>query len=333
MHKHKTAGSLSVFWALLGNLAIATIKFIGYILSGSSTLLSEAIHSLADTMNQSLLMVGIKRSVRKADHEHSYGYGQERFLWALISACGIFFLGAGVTIVNGINAIRHPESVIIEPVIYLILLASFFIELFTFLIAIRELKKSYPELDWSERLKDGDPTTIAVIFEDGVALLGVLVALASIWLYKITGNYLWDGIGSIVIGIMLTVVAVVLIRKNRDFLMHKAIPEDVQEKILDILEAEPVVERVVDFKSTILDVGAYHIKCEIEINGSALFKEMKLNLKNEFDDINGNYEEFKKFAVRYIDRVPRLVGERINKIEQRIQEDVPNVIHIDIEIN
>lgn len=333
MHKHKTAGSHSVFWALVGNLTIATIKFIGFILSGSSTLLSEAIHSLADTMNQSLLMVGIKRSVRLADNEHTYGYGQERFLWALISACGIFFLGAGVTIVNGINAIRHPENITIEPIIYLILLVSFVIELFTFLIAIRELKNSYPDFSWKERLKDGDPTTIAVIFEDGVALLGVLVAVVSIWLYKVTGNYLWDGIGSIVIGAMLVVVAVVLIRKNRDFLMHKAIPEDIQDVIMDILNAEPVVERVVDFKSTILDVGAYHIKCEIEINGTALFKQMKLNLKNEFEDIDGDYEEFKKFAIRYIDRVPRLVGERINKIEQRIQEKVPSVIHIDIEIN
>ncbi len=334
MAKHNHAsGFFSVSLAILGNASITAIKFIGFLISGSSALFSESIHSFADTMNQSLLMVGIKRSIKKADSEHTYGYGQERFLWALISACGIFFLGAGVTAVNGINAMKHPESIVIGPVVFAILAASFIVESVTFIVAIRELRASDPEASLPELLRDGDPTTIAVIYEDGVALIGVLVALASVTLVKLTGQHFWDGLGSIVIGLMLAAVAILLIRKNKEYLNRKAIPENVKEQIMEILESEPAVERVINFKSSILDVGAYHVLCEIEFNGAHLLKRLPNNLKDEFEEIDGDFEEFKKFAVRYIDRVPRIVGTYINEIEERIQREIPSIIHIDIEVN
>lgn len=334
MKKHNHAsGFFSVSLAILGNASITAIKFVGFFVSGSSALFSEAVHSLADTMNQSLLMVGIKRSIKKADSEHTYGYGQERFLWALISACGIFFLGAGVTIVNGLNTLRHPELITIGPIVFGILATSFIVESVTFIVAIRELRASDKEASFSELLKGGDPTTIAVIYEDGVALLGVLTALFSVTMVKLTGQHYWDGVGSIAIGLMLAVVAVVLINKNRQYLMHKAIPEEVKERIINILEAEPAVERVINFKSSILDVGAYHVLCEIEFNGAHLLKRIQGSLKEDFEEIDGDFEEFKKFAVRYIDRVPRIVGNYINEIEEKIQSEIPSIIHIDIEIN
>lgn len=333
MNQHKTHGTLSVTLALMGNGLITVIKFIGWSLSGSSALFSEAIHSFADTMNQSLLLVGIKRSVKKADQAHTYGYGQERFLWALISACGIFFLGAGVTVYHGITTLRHQTHAEISLLTFLILIASFIIEGFTLFVAYRELKRSFPKHKLRKILDEGDPTTIAVIYEDGVAVLGVLVAIISITLTKLTGQSYWDSIGSIIIGLMLGVVAILLINKNRSFLLHKAIPADIQEGILDLLEAEPGVEKVLDFKSTILDVGAYHVKCEIEFNGSHLLKHLQTDLRREFDEIDGDFEEFKKFSARFIDRIPRLVGEHINRIEERIQKEFPAIIHIDIEIN
>ncbi len=333
MNKHKTHGTLSVTLALIGNASITIIKFLGWAMSGSSALFSESIHSFADTMNQSLLLVGIKRSVKKADDEHTYGYGQERFLWALISACGIFFLGAGVTVYHGITTLTHPVRAEISLITFLILIASLVIESFTLYIATRELRRGFPKVKFKKILEEGDPTTIAVIYEDGVAVLGVLVAIISIALTKITGQLYWDSIGSIIIGLMLAVVAVILINKNRDFLLHKAIPEDVQDGILEILEAEPAIEKVVDFKSTILDVGAYHVKCEIEFNGSHLLKHIQTDLRDEFEDIDGDFEEFKKFSARFIDRIPRLVGSHINRIEERVQKKFPSIIHIDIEIN
>jgi zinc transporter 9 len=301
--------------------------------SGSSALFSEAIHSFADTMNQSLLLVGIKRSVRKADEDHTYGYGQERFLWALISACGIFFLGAGVTVYHGVTTLMHPVQAHIGAETFLLLIASFFIEGFTLLVAIKELRKSFPHSSIADMFDDGDPTTIAVIYEDGVAVLGVLVAIVAITLTKYTGSAYWDSIGSIIIGVMLGVVAILLINKNRDFLLRKAIPEDIREGILEMLEAEPAIEKITDFKTTILDVGVYHVKCEVEFNGSHLLKHIQKDLREDFEEIDGDFEEFKKFTARFVDRVPRLVGSHINKIEERVQKKYPAVIHLDIEIN
>jgi len=331
---HQKQGFTSVLFALIGNLMITIMKSVGFYISGSSALFSEAIHSFADTMNQSLLMIGIKKSSKAADEEFVYGYGQERFLWALISACGIFFLGAGVTIVNGINVIRHPEPVHINSFTFIILIVSFIIESITFFKAFKELKANAKATGTKSLFSDGDPTTIAVIYEDGVALLGVLVAFVSILLYKFTQNVYWDAAGSIIIGLMLGVIAIILINKNRSFLIKKSIPEKIKKKIIKILESDPVVEKVLDFKSTILDVGSYHIKCEIEFNGSALLKKIEGNdLKEDYDEIKDSFEEFKKYLARHIDRTPRIIGQRIDEIERRIQREVPGIEHIDIEVN
>ncbi len=328
-------GSLPVLFALLGNTGITIIKFGGFFASGSGAIFSEAIHSLADTINQGLLFVGLRGSVRDADEHFAYGYGKERFFWALISACGIFFLGAGVTIYHGIELLLTKEVPHIQPMLFWILLISFVVEGFTFLFALRELRRHHPTRPVKEVLRYGDPTTIAVLYEDGVAVLGVLIALGSILLTHYTGNPLWDALGSITIGLLLAVVAVMLIRKNRKYLIGMNIPESTRERIIEILEADPAIDRVIDFKSSVLDIGKYHMKCEVEFNGSALMKEIVENadLKGEFQDIQGDYAEFLRFLVAYVGRIPRLMGSRIDHIEKRIQKEFPEIKHIDIEIN
>lgn len=137
-------GSLPVLLALLGNTFITVIKFGGFFLSGSGAIFSEAVHSTADTINQGLLFVGLRGSVRDADEHFAYGYGKERFFWALISACGIFFLGAGVTIYHGIELLLTREVPHIQPILFWILLISFVVEGVTFLFAVRELRRHYP---------------------------------------------------------------------------------------------------------------------------------------------------------------------------------------------
>lgn len=332
---HSAQGTWPVIAALSGNGFIAVLKFVGFFISGSGALLSEAIHSFADTANQALLMVGIKRSAKKATKEFSYGYGKERFLWALISACGIFFVGAGATIYQGINALLRAEHIEVGGIVFVILAISFVVESGTLFVAYRELRKVSGKMKLKKALKHGDPATIAVLYEDGIAVLGVAVAFVSILLTEITGKYYWDAIGSITIGLMLAVMAVILINKNRALLIEKAIPEEVKERIIEILESDPVIEKVVDFKSAIMDVGKYRIKCDAEFNGNALAKEMFAHgvLKEEYDLVKDDYQEFIKFCVEYIDRVPRLVGSHIDRIEKRIQKEFPEVIHIDIELN
>ncbi|MCR4281002.1 MAG: cation diffusion facilitator family transporter, partial [Candidatus Kaiserbacteria bacterium] len=280
-------------------------------------------------------LIGVKRSSRKSDEDFGYGYGNERFFWALLSACGIFFIGAGVTIYNGISSIINPEPIEIHALVFLVLAASFVIEAITLWIAERGLRVSYPDASWSERIGLADPSTLAVYLEDGAALIGVLVASASLGISYYTENVMWDGIGSIVIGILLGATAVILISKNRSYLLGRSIPESEREEIIAALVAEPSIERVIDFKSTVLGIGVYRIKFEIEFNGPALFKEayQQKYLKGQYEEVKNDYEAFKRFCVDYADRIPRLMGKKIDEVEKKIRKRFPSVRHIDIEIN
>jgi zinc transporter 9 len=335
MHSKNSHGSLPVLAALAGNILIMILKWTGFLATGSGALFSEAVHSVADVFNQMLLMVGIKKSQRVADEDFHYGYSNERFFWALISACSIFFLGAGITVYHGVIGLMHKEVAHISSIAFVILAISFVVEAGTFLLALRELRAHNKKRDWQETLEYGDPTTIAVLLEDSVAVFGVSVAFVSILLSKLTGNYLWDSVGSIVIGVLLGVMAIVLININRGFLMRKSIPEETEERVIEILENDPAIEKVLDFKSVVIDIGKYHVKCEVEINGSALMRSMYRGqaLKNEFKEIDGDYGEFLRFCVDYADRVPRMIGTRIDEVEKKIKDEIPEVRHIDIEVN
>lgn len=329
-------GFISVIAALSGNFLITILKTIGFVVSGSSSLFSEAIHSLADTANQALLMVGIVRSHRAPDEESSYGYGLERFFWALISACGVFFVGAGVTIYHGIHTLISPGHLVFRLEVFLILVIAFVVEFVTFSIAFHELRKRRRDgATMSETLRDADTTVLAVVYEDGVAVLGVFIAALGVGLSYATGNPVWDALGSIVIGLLLAWVAVVLIQKNKRFLVEKSIPEDVKERIIEILSADPMIERVYDFKSSTVELGKYRAKCEVEINGSALFREVSNGemLKDDYETVKEDYQEFVRFCVDFTDRVPRVIGTRIDELEERIKQEIPAVRHIDIEVN
>lgn len=332
--KDNVRGFLPVLAALLGNFLIMCLKFVGFAFSGSGAMFSEAIHSFADTANQSFLMIGLKRSRKKADDKTAYGYGRERFFWALISACGIFFIGAGVTINNGLQSFLSARVIEITPLLFIILAVSLIAETSTLALAIRDLRLDQKKVKLRQLLKNGDPMTVAVFYEDSVAVIGVIIAFISIYLTEITGNIFWDGLGSIFIGSLLGIVAIILINKNRLYLIGKKMPKALEEEIIDILESEPTIEKVLDFKSTTLDVDKYLIKCEVEFNSSILLKEIyKEGFSEEYDNIKDDYEEFKKFIVDHTDRVPRLIGKKIDEIEKRIHLAIPEVKHIDMEIN
>lgn len=331
----KTAGRLPVIAAITGNAIVGLAKFFGFLTTGSGAMFSESIHSLADTANQSLLLVGVERSHKKPNLEHPYGHGRERYIWALISACGIFFLGCGVTVYHGITTLIEKHEFTFSYWVVGILILSFIIEGFTLYLAYHELKTRYPKAKWKTISREADPTTLAVVYEDGLAVLGVLIALLSIGLAKYTGHAYWDSIGSIIIGALLGAVAIVLINKNRHYLITKSIPHSMVEEVKEILLADPAIEKIYDFKSAIFDADKYLVKCDVEFNASALMKELNKYhfLANGYEEVQGDQEEFNKFCVEYLDRVPRLVGNKIDEIEKKIKERFPQIVFIDIEIN
>lgn len=331
----KTHGTTSVLYALAGNITIACLKLFGFILSNSSSLFAEAVHSFADSANQFLLYIGIRRSVRKADDRFAYGYGGERFFWALVSACGVLFVGAGITAYHGIHAVIAHEEIVFSTLSFWILGASFVIESFTLYKAIDELRKSNKGMTFQRSLAVGDPITVAVVYEDTAAVIGVVVAFVGILLTQITGNPFFDGIAALFIAGILATIAVVLINKNRQFLLRKSVPLETRTAIIGFLEDQDCIDAVIDFKSSILDVGKYHIKCEVEWNTTGILNDIKRDetLTELHKRVSSDFTEFKKLLVDEAERIPRLIGREIDAIEKRIIDEFPEVAHIDIEIN
>lgn len=330
-----TSGFWPVVAAICGNAVVTVAKLGAAIISGSSSMFAEAVHSFADTLNQILLLIGLRRSLKKADDQFEYGYGRERFFFALLSAVGVFFIGAVVTAYKGSMSIVYPEEVEFSLTVFIVLGFAFLVELYTFQVAARSLADAHPGVELLERLRRADPMTLAVYLEDAVAVVGVVVAATAIGASYVTGEQLWDALGSLVISVLLAVTAITLIIKNREYLLGRSIPEELQEEIVALLLAEPAIEKVVDFKSSMLGWGVYRIKCEVEFNGGALLREAyrRRSMKQQFEEIRTDFGEFKRFLADYADQIPRLMGKKIDEIEKRLRERHPSIWHIDIEIN
>ncbi len=322
--------------ALIGNSIVTILKTIVAFFSGSASMFAESVHSFADTLNQSLLLVGIKRSNKPADKIRGYGYGIERFFWSLISACGILFIGAGVTVYHSIDSLIHRSENAINDFNYftiLVLIIAFIIEGITLIIAIKELKGKNK---LSKKIfKEADPVTLAVVYEDGAAVLGVLVALLAQFLMHFTDNNVYDSIGGIIVGLILGILAIILIVKNHQYIIGKSLSEERTEEIIEFLLADPCIENISEFKSVAVDINQYRIYTTVEWNGSPLYEEIYEagDLKEEFDNIKDDFKEFTKLMFKTTDRIPRLVGNHIDKIEKQIREKFPEVLYVDIEIN
>ena len=217
----------TVLLAGSANLAIAIAKLVGGLISGSTAMLAEAAHSFADTLNQVFLMAALKRSKKPADALHPFGYGMERYFWSLIAAVGIFVLGAGYSIFEGIKAVLEPEELGSLLIAYVVLALSFLFEGVSWLKAVRQLSGEAKEQGrgFFEHLKiTSDPTAKTVAFEDTAALIGIVLAAVGITLHHVTGQGFWDGLASILIGLLLVVVAYSLGQQNKRALIGEALP-------------------------------------------------------------------------------------------------------------
>jgi len=218
--------------AIGGNACVMVAKFVAFLFTGSGAMLSEAIHTLADLINQILLMVGIVRSTRDPDHIYEYGYQSERYVWALISAVGIFFLGCGVTVYHGIQSLLHPHELKDLGWALGVLTFSFVLEAIVLWIAVRAAKQQAEGKPLMHYLRhEADPAVVAVVLEDAAACLGVLVAFAAIVLSRVTGEPYWDAIGSLIIGVLLGVIAIWLIARNTSLLVGASIPTSIRAQV------------------------------------------------------------------------------------------------------
>jgi cation diffusion facilitator family transporter len=261
----------TVLLAGAANLAIAIAKCIAGLLSGSTALLAEAAHSVADTLNQVFLMTAIKRSRKPADDRHPFGYGMERYFWALLAAVGILVLGAGFSIAEGIRAILHPEPVAMLLVAYGVLAISFAFEGASWLKAVRQLRREAAE-DGSPALEhlreNAEPAVKTVAFEDSAALIGLLIAAVGITLSAVTGQEFFDGAASVAIGILLIGVAVMLGRDNKAMLIGKALPDDVEDEIRAEIARTPGIDAVVELLSLRLAPDQVLVVVRVDLDNS-----------------------------------------------------------------
>jgi len=237
-----TGGKRVVYTALAGNLAIAVTKFVAALVTGSSSMLTEAIHSLVDTGNQGLLLYGMKRSRQKPDAIHPLGYGRELYFWSFVVALLIFAGGAGVSVYEGISHIRHPKPIDHVVVNYVVLGAAFLFEGTSWRVARREFRQAQGDMGWWEAIRRSkDPTTFVVLFEDSAALVGILIAALSIGLAVMLEEPRLDGIGSILIGIVLGIVAILLARESKGLLIGERASPALTADITAIAKAQPGV--------------------------------------------------------------------------------------------
>jgi zinc transporter 9 len=321
----------SVVSAIVGNAFVMVAKFGAFLFTGSGAMLSEGIHTFADLLNQILLLIGIVRSGRKPDDVFEYGYQAERYVWALISAVGIFFLGCGVTLYHGIQSLLHPHEVTELSWAMGVLLFSLVLEGIVLVIAVREARRQAAGRPLLKYLRfEADPALAAVVLEDAAACFGVILAIVSVLLTTLTGQSYWDAFGSISIGLLLGAIAIWLIARNAKLLVGAGIPDPIRRQVIDIIRENPAVEEVVDLKTRVLDTKTYRIKADIRFDGEILAEQLQSRLRAQYEQIKG-YEDFEKFAREYADDVIEILADQIDMIERRIRQEIPEAEHLDIE--
>ena len=226
----------AIIAALLANLGIAVAKFVGFLITASSSLLAESVHSVADTGNQALLLLGGHRSRRTATEEHPFGYGRERYFWAFVVALVLFSLGSLFAIFEGVEKLWHPHELESPQVAIAILVVAIGLEGWSFRTAVREARPLKGDGGWWRFIRRAkQPELPVVILEDFGALIGLVIALVAIGLTIVTDDALWDGAGTVTIGVLLGVIAVVLAKEMKSLLIGESADATVRTAIEDAI--------------------------------------------------------------------------------------------------
>jgi cation diffusion facilitator family transporter len=242
------ASNRTVLVALSANFAVAVAKTVAGAISGSASIVAEAAHSWADTGNQGFLLIANRRSRRQPDDRHPLGYGREAYVWSLLAAVGLFVVGASVSVWHGVSGLLHGESGRGDYLVaYIVLAIAFVLEGNSWLQAVRQLRgeaQAFQRDLLEYAMATSDPTVRAVFAEDSGALIGIIIAFGGVGLHELTGNAVWDSLGSILVGILLGAIALVLIDRNRRFLTGEPGSDDLHAALVARLNELPDVAAV-----------------------------------------------------------------------------------------
>lgn len=291
------SGSKKVIYAALaGNALIAAGKLAAAAVTGSSAMLSEGVHSVVDSGNQVLLLLGLSRAQRPADAEHPFGYGKEVYFWSFVVAIMIFAVGAGVSIYEGVRHIRHPQAMDNLRLNYIVLAFAFVLEGAAWLFALKEFQRAKGRLGYFQAVRRSkDPSTFLVLFEDSAAMLGIIVAFLGIWLGHHFGIPWFDGLASVIIGLILALTAWFLAIETKDLLIGEAATP----------ECVAGIERLAAATAGVMQVNEV---LTLHMGPESILVNLSLDFK---DDLRADQVE-----------------QRVAELEQRIKTDWPLVKHV-----
>ncbi len=327
----------AVYSAIAANSVVMVAKAVGWAMTGSGTMLAEAIHSAADVGNQALLVVGMKRAATPPDAQHPYGYGRDAFVWSLMSAVGIFFVGCGVSITHGINALMDGEAhQLTNPGLNIgILTLSIVAEGGSLAIAVRGLHKEAQARKlsfWNHVRTTDDPFGVAVLLEDTAAVLGIIIAFGTIGLSAMTHSSTWDAVGSILIGVLLGFVALFLMQRNRALLIGRSIRQEDLDKVVDLLQNDPAVENVATTKAVVAGANSYRISAELEFDGAHVVRQVLegRDIQQIVDDTR-DPQQMHAWLCEFGEEVLEQMGDEVDRIESALRKAVPRAGAVDLE--
>ncbi|MET7672214.1 cation diffusion facilitator family transporter [Micromonospora luteifusca] len=294
----KTESVGTVVVAGAANLAIAVAKLIAGVISGSAAMLSEAAHSVADTTTEVLLYQALRRGARPADQRHPFGYGKESYVWAFFAAMFTFVAGAGFAVTHGVTTIlvhEHSGDYLIS---YIVLAVSFVIESISLARALRQVRSESKRWEITPRRflrLTADTTVKAVFLEDSAALIGLLLAAAGVGLSHVTGDEVWDGIASILIGLLLLTVAGILAANNLSLLVGRAVPDRLRHEIEQELTGLPEVERIDTLMTMQLGPDDILVAAKVDFRDDATGAAIEATAEEAERRLTGRYPE-----IRYV---------------------------------
>jgi cation diffusion facilitator family transporter len=289
--KHEGNSLRAVLFALVGNFTIAVIKYTVSVISGSSAMLAEAIHSLADTTNQVFLLIGRKRSGKAADEIHSLGYGKEEYFWGFLVAVLLFFLGGCYSIYEGIHKYHNPEPIDNYLYIFIVLITSLLIEAKSFSVALTEFRKT-TKLRLVKSLKDSTDTNIFVILiEDFSALMGLTIVIVSSLLSLI--NPIFDIIGTLMVGCLLIIMSYFLANELRKLMIGESIPREMKNSVRSIVLKHRAVRHINNIRSMYIGRNDFILLISVDIRDTEHGSEIESMAEQVRSDILRHYPHAK----------------------------------------
>ena len=259
----------AVVAALSANLGIAVTKFIAFLFTGSASMLAESVHSVADTGNEVLLLVGRGRSLRPPSDEHPFGFGRERYFYGFVVSVMLFTVGAAFSVYDGIHKIVNPETIRAPLVALIVLVLSAVLEGFSLRTGIHEANKVRGDRNWGTFIRRTKaPELPVVLLEDLAALIGLGFAFAGVTLSWLTGNGRWDGAGSLAIGLLLATAAAILAVEMKSLLIGESASAEVQRLVITALEEGPEVDRVIHMRTVHISPDSILVAAKIAVRAT-----------------------------------------------------------------